>query len=567
VNGYDSILIDSRERAISRLDDEARFDKRLDMRDAPTLSVDADGDAPGPTRVVGLTLLGHPDPDRVGERAALHGLRAGQTLSLSRLEPAFSPPSGGAPRALDDPHVSRRPVQLAPTAEGGVSLSGEGAVTANGRPLDAERTFSREELEKGVVLVLAGHVVLLLHALDPSPPRGLPSFGLVGESPALVAVREEIQRVSDLPMALLLRGETGTGKELVARAVHEAGPRRRKPYVAVNMAAIPATLAAAELFGAARGAYTGADRRRSGYFSRAQGGTLFLDEIGETPGEVQPLLLRALESGEIQPVGDEAAIPIDVRVIAATDADLEQEVARGRFRAPLLHRLNAYEIHIPPLRERREDLGRLLVHFLRQELQSVGESRLLAYAGPGSPLWLPADVFVRFAGYAWPGNLRQLRNVVRRIAIGSRGRRALEVGADLDQVLRAAESKENAPREEVMPPAPDPKAGKRRFRRPAEVGESELLAALSENRWKVQPAAAQLGVSRTSLYALMERSAAIRRPADLAPSEIQACLEACQANLEAMAERLRVSRPALQRRLRDLGLWPASTAGGGSPVG
>jgi two-component system, NtrC family, nitrogen regulation response regulator GlnG len=527
------------------------------MRDAPTLSVDVEGDAPGPARAVGLTLLGHPDPDRVGERAAWPAFRTGRALPLSRLEPAFSAPGGGAQRPLDDPHVSRRPIQLQPAAGGGVRISGEGPVSANGRSLEGEPAFSREELESGIVIVLAGHVVLLLHTFDPSPPRGLPSFGLVGESAALVTVRQEIQRVADLSVALLLRGETGTGKELVARAVHEAGPRRRRPYVAVNMAAIPATLAAAELFGAARGSYTGADRRRTGYFSRAQGGTLFLDEIGETPAEVQPLLLRTLESGEIQPVGEEAGIPIDVRVIAATDADLEQAVLRGRFRAPLLHRLNAYEIHIPPLRERREDLGRLLVHFLRQELQAVGEAGLLAYSGPGSPLWLPAEVITRFAAYSWPGNLRQLRNAVRRIVIGSRGRPALEVGADLEQVLRAAEAKEPSPAEATpSSPPPDPRPGKRRFRRPAEVGESELLAALSENGWKVQPAAAQLGVSRTSLYALMDRSSAIRRPADLAPSEIRACLEACQANLEVMAEKLQVSQPALQRRLRDLGLWP-----------
>ncbi|HEX6739264.1 MAG TPA: sigma 54-interacting transcriptional regulator, partial [Vicinamibacteria bacterium] len=396
--------------------------------------------------------------------------------------------------------------------------------------------------------------------LDPAPPRGVPSHGLVGESPSLLHVRQEIQRVSDLAVALLLRGETGTGKELVARAVHEAGPRRRRPYVAVNMAAIPATLAAAELFGAARGAYTGADRRRLGYFSRAQGGTLFLDEIGETPSEVQALLLRTLESGEIQPVGEDTAVPSDVRVIAATDADLEQAVARGRFRAPLLHRLNAYEIHIPPLRERREDLGRLLVHFLRQELDAVGEAELLAYRGPGAPLWLPAEVLARFAAYSWPGNLRQLRNVVRRIVIGSRGRRALEVGSDLDQLLRSAEASETPASTEAAPAAAEPAsaapAPRRRFRKPGEVAEAELLAALSANGWKVQPTAVQLGVSRTSLYALMERSPAVRRPLDLAPAEIAACFEACQADVEVMAERLQVSRPALQRRLRDLGLWP-----------
>jgi two-component system, NtrC family, nitrogen regulation response regulator GlnG len=529
------------------------------MRDAPTLSVDADGEAGGPARVPGLTILGHPDPERVGERALLP-LRSGKPVALSRLEPPFGPPGSPARRPLDDPHLSRRPLLITPAPGGGLTLSGDGPtpLTVNGRPIAEECALAPQDLERGAVLVLASHVVLLLHAVDPSPPSGVPSFGLVGDSPALLRVRQEIQRVSDLPVALLLRGETGTGKELVARAVHEAGPRRRRPYVAVNMAAIPATLAAAELFGAARGAYTGADRRRLGYFSRAQGGTLFLDEIGETPPEVQPLLLRALESGEVQPVGDEAALPVDVRVIAATDADLEQAVSQGRFRAPLLHRLNAYEIRIPPLRERREDLGRLLVHFLRQELAAVGESHLLAYSGPGAPLWLPAEVLARFASYRWPGNLRQLRNVVRRIVIGSRGRAFLEAGADLDQLLRAAEGPEAVASEPAAAPvaAPGPARARRRFRKPAEVAEAELLAALSANRWKVQPTAAQLGVSRTSLYALMEKSPAIRRPLDLPRPEIEACLESCHADLEAMAERLRFSRPALQRRLRDLGLWP-----------
>jgi two-component system, NtrC family, nitrogen regulation response regulator GlnG len=527
------------------------------MRDAPTLSVDADGDAGGPPRVPGLTILGHPDPERVGERVVL-AARSGTPLPLSRLEPAFAAPGAGSARALDDPHLSRRPLHLTPMAGGGMRLSAEGPtpVTWDGRPLAEPVELSRQDLERGVVLVLAGHVVLLLHTLDPAPPRGVPAYGLVGESPALVRVRQEIQRVSDLGVALLLRGETGTGKELVARAVHEAGPRRRRPYVAVNMAAIPATLAAAELFGAARGAYTGADRRRPGYFSRAHGGTLFLDEIGETPPEVQALLLRALESGEVQPVGEETALPVDVRVIAATDADLEQAVARGRFRAPLLHRLNAYEIHIPPLRERREDLGRLLVHFLRQELELVGEPHRLAYAGPGAPLWLPAEVLGRLAVHSWPGNLRQLRNVARRIVIGSRGRPRLEPGADLEQLLSSAEAPEAAPAaghaqaSKASPP-------RRRFRKPAEVADAELLAALRDNGWKVQPAAAQLGVSRTSLYAMMERSPSVRRPLDLARGEIEACLEACGADVDAMAAHLKVSRPALQRRMRDLGLWPA----------
>ena len=199
------------------------------------------------------------------------------------------------------------------------------------------------------MLLLAGRIVLVLHPMPPAPAREVEGLGLTGDSAAMAQVRADVRRVADLEVAVLLRGETGTGKELVARAIHRRSPRRSRPYLAVNMGAIPPALAAAELFGAARGAFTGADQRRTGYFSQAHGGTLFLDEIGETPPEVQVLLLRALETGEIQPVGAEAPRRVDVRVLAATDADLEAAIAAGRFRAPLLHRLNGYEIRLPAL--------------------------------------------------------------------------------------------------------------------------------------------------------------------------------------------------------------------------
>src|SRR6185369_2634420 len=190
---------------------------------------------------------------------------------------------------------------------------------------------------------------------------------------------------------------------------------------AVNMGAIPPALAAAELFGAARGAFTGADQRRTGYFSQAHGGTLFLDEIGETPPEVQVLLLRALETGEIQPVGAEAPRRVDVRVLAATDADLEEAIAAGRFRFSLFKRQTAYEIRLPALRERREDFGQLFFSFLRQELEALGEAGRLDDPGPRGDPWLPAPLVARLAAADWPGNVRQLRNAARQIAIGNRG--------------------------------------------------------------------------------------------------------------------------------------------------
>ena len=294
-------------------------------------------------------------------------------------------------------------------------------IAGNNEPVGGEVSFSAAEVDRGVVLLLAGRVVLLLHRFRPVFPDSLPRYGLVGLSDSLLDLCRQVARVADLDVPVLLRGESGTGKELVASALHRASRRRDRPFLALNMGALPASLAAAELFGAARGAYTGAEHARRGYFRRAHGGTLFLDEIGEAPQEVQPLLLRALESGEIQPLGSEEPARVDVRVVAATDADLEQAVAAGRFRAPLLHRLGGYAIRLPPLRERRDDIGRLFFHFLREELAVVGEERRLADSGPNAQPWPPAAWIARFAAAPWPGNVRQLRNVARALAIDSRG--------------------------------------------------------------------------------------------------------------------------------------------------
>jgi two-component system nitrogen regulation response regulator GlnG len=358
---------------------------------------------------------------------------------------------------------------------------------------------------------------------------------------------------------VLLRGETGTGKELVARALHDAGRRRSRAYLAVNMAAIPATLAAAELFGAARGAYTGADRKRDGYFQRADGGTLFLDEVGETPPEIQALLLRALESHEIQPVGSDEVRRVDVRLVAATDADLEGAVAAGRFRAPLLHRLAGYEIRIPPLRSRRDDFGRLFLHFVRQELAELGETDRLANPPEGRS-WIPATLVARLAAWDWPGNVRQLRNAVRQLVIAGRdgGDEGMWLQAEriLQEAARAASPADSdptgAPPVEISPaPRGEPR---RAYRSPDDVTDDDLLAALRANRWRIQRAAAQLGISRGSLYDKIEKSQRIRKAADLSREEIEACRARCGSDLDAMVEVLEVSKRGLQRRMTQLGL-------------
>src|ERR1700687_4013300 len=254
-------------------------------------------------RVPALTVLAHPNLSRVGERLLLPALTSGRTVPLSRLTPLFAKPGDERARPLADPYLSRSPVHLAPGGQpGSIRLAAEAAGGGGRIELFGVRDpgeVSEGELARGAVILLADRVALLLHFLPPALPREAERLGLIGESAALVLLCREIRRVSEVATPVLLCGETGTGKELVARAIHAAGPRRDRAYLHLNLGAVPPALAAAELFGAARGAFTGADRRRAGHFERADGGTLFLDEVGEAPPEVQVHLLRVLENGEI----------------------------------------------------------------------------------------------------------------------------------------------------------------------------------------------------------------------------------------------------------------------------
>jgi two-component system, NtrC family, nitrogen regulation response regulator GlnG len=504
--------------------------------------------------VPGLTVLGHPDLQRIGERAALLELGSDAESLLSRGEPRFAQPGSGSGLPLADPHLSRQPLRLSPAPDGGVALSSAGSptrVVAGGRLLGESRVFSARELDAGIVLLLANRIVLLLHRFVPQPDAGTPSFGLVGESDAIREVRRQIRQVAFLDLPVLLRGETGTGKELVAQAIHQASRRHDRPYYAINMGAVPAALAAAELFGAAKGAYTGADRRRRGYFSLAHGGTLFLDEIGEVPQEVQPLLLRALENREIQPVGAEETVRVDVRTIAATDSDLEAASAAGSFRSPLLHRLSGYQIRLPSLRERRDDIGRLFLHFLRQELEAVGESCRLNDPGPDSRPWLPAPFIARLAAADWPGNVRQLRNLARQLVVDSRGFAVAQVSSRLDELLDTSEA--GRPKAEVAA-EPPPSPGPERRRSPLEVTEDELLAALRANRWHPGATARQLRISRPALYALIDSCPRARKAADLGAEEIAQAAARCAGRIAEMAEILEVSADGLKRKIRKLGL-------------
>ncbi|WP_419808200.1 nitrogen regulation protein NR(I) [Sphingomonas sp.] len=236
-----------------------------------------------------------------------------------------------------------------------------------------------------------------------------PSLPLIGRSPSMQDVYRVIARVVANDLTVLVSGESGTGKELVARAIHDLGPRRAEPFVAINMAAIPRELIEAELFGHERGAFTGATQRTAGRFEQAGGGTLFLDEIGDMPIEAQTRLLRVLQQGEFTTVGGARAIRTDVRIIAATNRDLGQQVASGAFREDLFYRLNVVPVRLPPLRERREDVPLLSRHFLEQAVAQGLPRRQLA-----------ADAIAALVAYDWPGNVRELENLMRRLAVLAR---------------------------------------------------------------------------------------------------------------------------------------------------
>lgn len=243
----------------------------------------------------------------------------------------------------------------------------------------------------------------------------------VGTSPLAQKVRDDIELVADTELAVLITGETGVGKEVVARAVHAQSLRRDKQLIYVNCAALPETIAESELFGHVRGAFTGASDNRAGKFEVANGGTIFLDEVGELPLAIQPKLLRILQTGEVQRVGSDQTTTVDVRVIAATNRDLADDITTGRFRRDLFHRLGVYPLHIPPLRERRSDIVELAGHFLDLARVKLG----------GRVLRLTAAARHTLGIYDWPGNVRELDNVLTRAALrASREQRSESIVID-----------------------------------------------------------------------------------------------------------------------------------------
>ncbi|WP_428262127.1 sigma 54-interacting transcriptional regulator [Haliangium sp.] len=498
-----------------------------------------------------LTIAFHPDVGRIGDTVGF-----GTRLELSRNQPDFSA-DDGARAPLADPVLSRRPIVLERLPTGNAAIhpaQGGNPTRLDGHPLVEPTVVTAADLDRGVVIEIADRVVLLWHWSAPAVDPG-PDLGLVGANDAVCALRRDIERVAPLATAVLIRGESGVGKELVARALHRAGTRAHRPLVSVNMAAVPASTAASELFGHHKGAFTGAVSHHGGYFVQADGGTLFLDEIGETPFDVQAMLLRAIETGEIRPLGAHEPRRVDVQLIAATDTDLQAAVEAGRFRLPLLHRIAGVELVVPPLRARRDDIGRLFIHFLREELARTGEPERLAPPAPGTPTWLPLALMTRLLRHDWPGNVRQLRNLARQVAVANYGEPGFRlppaVAALLDPIQPTP-----APSASPPPRRRSAEAVRRGPRNQLDISDDDLLAALRANRWRPAPTAKALGIARTSLYKLMNQSERIRKARDIPRPELEACAARYRGNLDAMAEALEVSKRGLKLRMTELGINP-----------
>ncbi|MHB1845241.1 MAG: sigma-54 interaction domain-containing protein [Deltaproteobacteria bacterium] len=372
----------------------------------------------GPERTISICTA-----DASLERWALDSLRHAPSWKLS----CHRWTDGGAAGASAAPHPSVYLVVLAEQTDGTAAAGLFGALgPGSGRPPvlvvgapppEGERIdcwlpgLPAPTILEGVLAQLAGAEPRPKAAAKPPPDPTVAwrrkSDMIVGSSTATQLLLGLLERLAPSSAAVLLTGESGTGKELVARALHYAGPRAKMPFLAINCAAIPETLFEAELFGYARGAFTGAVTARTGVFEAADGGTVFLDEIGEMPLQMQAKLLRVLETGQIVRLGSNDIREVDARLVAATNRDLEAEVRRGRFREDLYYRIRVFPVHLPPLRERPEDIPALVVHHLG----------LIAEAEHRTPPALTPAALEKLLGHGWPGNVRELVNVLQRATL------------------------------------------------------------------------------------------------------------------------------------------------------
>jgi len=442
------------------------------------------------------TLYGEPlagDGTRRTELVVVAGLDEGRAVALREGRDHRVGTAADCELVLTDERVSAHHLRVRPDGDG-FEVEDEGST--NGTHYQGSR-IGKARLPAGAVLKI-GRTALrlqpLAEALDLPPSRARRFGELVGESLAMRQVFAVLELAARSDVTVLVEGETGTGKELAARALHEAGARRRGPFVAVDCGALPESLVDSELFGHVRGAFTGATSDRTGAFARARGGTLFLDEIDGVSAAVQARLLRALEERAIRPVGADRELPVDLRLVVASQAPLPARVADGSFRADLFYRIAVLHLRLPALRERREDIAPIVTELLRRRGLS---------SRPDHPIGRPA--LERLCAHDWPGNVRELRNVIDRAI-------ALTPGAERFEDLRLLRISPREPESQPLTvrtdlPFADAKAAV------IEELERRYLAELwAKHDGNLSAAARQAGLDRKHLRTLLRRHGLLPEP-------------------------------------------------------
>jgi nitrogen regulation protein NR(I) len=394
-----------------------------------------------------------------------------------------------------------------------------------------EKPFDQEQLRQIVAKALRTHV---LARRDPRPEdsatRG--RFRLVGESPAIQQLYQVVEKVADTPSTVLITGESGTGKELIARALHDNSSRRNGPFIKINCAAIPKTLMESELFGYEKGAFTGAVGSKPGRFELAHGGSLFLDEIGEIPVEMQVKLLRVLQESEFERVGGIKTIKVDVRLITATNRDLAAEIVSGGFREDLFYRLNVVPIHLPPLRDRKEDIPLLVDHFIARFNERL--KKQITHIEP--------EAIDRLLTHQWPGNIRELENVIERTILFCEGS-SIHLRDLPGELGGAPRQSVGAPTAAVHAPSED---------KPASTSASSSNLPVQASSASLPQASATMPGVGEEVGSLKE---AVRAETERVERElIQRALDETAGNVTQAARKLQISRKSLQIKMKELGL-------------
>ena len=545
--------------------------KTLDPVSSGTRPPSGDGFSGTPDPI--LEILFHSDLNRIGETVASGLFVPRQAIAVGRLQPQFGESAeSDAQSPLSDPCVSREQFSLTwwPSERAFALMPSEGRRPLKRFTVDGEEEILSAPISRDTILSIGDRILLLATSRMQSAQKDSPS--LTGQSESIARVRSRIVGAARSDGTVLVYGESGVGKELVARSIHQASDRRKSPLVVVNCAAIPENLLESELFGHVRGAFTGATRDKEGFFSAAGAGTLFLDEIGELPLQLQSKLLRVLQERKICPVGAVREHPIRARIITATNRDLRKEVASGRFREDLYYRLNTLSITVPSLRERRVDIPLLFKQFFAQATERHPE--LVRFWRPVDQRTppVPMELFLKLIFARWPGNVRQLRNIVERLATANLGECPFVVPEDVSEELDAdrdnaagfaepADASMKGRRTGTIPNEQQISSSNDRYdgSESTQISEARLLELLSENDYVQSRVARILRVSHTTVDRWM-REYRLTRPRDLTRDQLLEAAKQADYQLEQMAERLKTSKRGLKLRLVALGIDLADKA-------